>query len=111
MDQEIWEEIAHQGLSPFAERFPLSSSEELFLWTSIIEKERSNTPLLNPEETARSVSHAYQLLRQWKLEELHLDTLLSYRMLPDIAAFLDWKKQFEALCQKEKLAVSPTVWH
>ena len=102
--REIWEEIAHQGLSPFAERFPLSSSEELFLWTSIIEKERSNTPLLNPEETARSVSHAYQLLRQWKLEELHLDTLLSYRMLPDIAVFLDWKKQFEALCQREKLA-------
>ena len=29
-------------------------------------------PLLNREETARSVSHAYQLLRQWKLEELHL---------------------------------------
>ncbi|MFZ8977158.1 MAG: hypothetical protein ACO2Y9_08645, partial [Pseudohongiellaceae bacterium] len=102
--REIWEEIAHQGLSPFAERFPLSSSEELFLWTSIIENERSNTPLLNPEETARSVSHAYQLLRQWKLEELHFDTLLSYRMLPDIAVFLDWKKQFEALCQREKLA-------
>ena len=43
-------------------------------------------------------------MRQWKLEELHLDTLLSYRMLPDIEAFLDWKKQFETLCQEKKLA-------
>ena len=102
--REIWEELAHQGLTPFTERFPVSSSEEFFLWASIIENARSKTPLLNPEETARSVSHAYQLLRQWKLEELHFDTLSSYRMLPDIAAFLDWKKRFEALCQEKKLA-------
>ena len=26
--REIWEEIAHQGLSPFAELLPVSSSEE-----------------------------------------------------------------------------------
>ena len=107
--REIWEEIAHQGVPPFAELLPVSSSEEFFLWTSILENARSNTPLLNQEETARSVSHAYQLLRQWKLEELHLDTLLSFRMLPDIAVFLDWKNQFEALCQKKNWPVSPTV--
>ena len=102
--RSLWEELASQGLSPFTDRLPVSSSEEFFLWISIIENERSKTSLLNPEETARSVSHAYQLMRQWKLEELHLDTLLSYRMLPDIEAFLDWKKKFETLCQEKKLA-------
>ena len=50
-------------------------------------------------------------MRQWKLEELHLDTLLSYRMLPDIAAFLDWKKQFETLCQEKNSRALPTAWH
>ena len=102
--KNIWEEFAYQGLSPFTDRFPVSSSEELFLWISLIENERSQYPLLNPEETARSVSHAYQIMRQWKLEELHLDTLLSYRTLPDIAAFLDWKKQFETLCYEKEIA-------
>ncbi len=101
--RNIWEELAYQGLSPFTDRFPVSSSEEFFLWISILENERLKTPLLNPEETARSVSHSYQLMRQWKLEELHHDTLLSYRMLPDIAVFLNWKKQFETLCHEKKL--------
>ena len=58
--RSIWEELAYQGLSPFTDRFPVSSSEELFLWIGILENERLKTPLLNPENTARSVSHSYQ---------------------------------------------------
>ena len=62
--RSLWEELASQGLSPFTDRLPVSSSEEFFLWISIIENERFKTSLLNPEETARSVSHAYQLRKK-----------------------------------------------
>ena len=101
--RSIWEHFANLGLLPFATRLPISSSEELFLWITIIENTSAKTPLLNPEDTARSVSHAYQLLRQWKLEEDHLDDILNYRTLPDIAAFIDWKAEFEAQCDKNHL--------
>ena len=101
--RRVWEQFANLGLFPFSNRLPISSTEELFLWIGILEDASAKTPLLNPEETARSVSYAYQLMRQWKLEEQHLDELLSYRVLPDIASFLDWKKQFEMRCDKKKV--------
>ena len=50
-------------------------------------------------------------MRQWKLEELHLDTLLSYRMLPDIEAFLDWKKSLKHFAKRKNSRVLPTAWH
>ena len=101
--RRVWELAASHGIAEFTGKQPISSTEESFLWMEIIEASLDAVPLLNPEETARAVSHAYQLLRQWKLEELQGDVLASYRVIPDIAVFLDWKAKFEAECEARQL--------
>jgi len=101
--RRVWDLAASHGLPAFAGRQPISSTEESFLWMEIIEAAQDRIPLLNPEETARAVSHAYQLLRQWQLEEQQGDVLTSHRVIPDIAVFLDWKAEFEAECERRQL--------
>lgn len=101
--RRIWALAASHGIPAFAGRQPISSTEESFVWMEIIEAAKDRVPLLNPEETARAVSHAYQLLRQWQLEEEQGEVLSSHRVIPDIAVFLDWKTEFEAECERRQL--------
>lgn len=101
--RQVWDIAASHGIPAFAGKQPISSTEESFLWMEIIEAAKDKVPLLNPEETARAVSHAYQLLRQWQLEENQGDVLTSHRVIPDIAVFLDWKAEFEAECERKQL--------
>lgn len=101
---DLWRQCAQQGIEPYNQLQALSSSEEIFIWIEIIEESLEKLPLLNPEETANSVSRAYQLMKQWRLDQDHLDVLESYRVIPDIAAFLDWSRKFEQRCQQRNIA-------
>jgi len=100
----LWQRAGELGLAPYSRVQALSSSEEIFIWIEIIEESLEELPLLNPEETANSVSRAYQLMKQWRLDQDHLQVLESYRVIPDIAAFLDWSSRFERRCQQRAVA-------
>lgn len=100
----LWQQAGAMGIAPYRQIQALSSSEEIFIWIEIIEQSLEELPLLNPEETANTVSRAYQLMKQWRLDQDHLQALESYRVIPDIAAFLDWSARFERLCQQRAVA-------
>ena len=85
--REIWEQAARKGLSPYCEKHPISTNEELFLWSEVVEASLDKIPLLNPEETASAVSRAYQTMKQWFLDRDHSDALEGYRVIEDISAF------------------------
>lgn len=101
---EIWQKAAEQAIQPYNQIQALSSSEEIFIWIEIIEESLEQLPLLNPDETANAVSRAYQLLKQWRLDQDHMEVLESYKVIPDIDAFLDWSSKFEERCQSRSLA-------
>lgn len=100
----LWQQAGALGIAPYDQLQALSSSEEIFIWIEIIEESLEELPLLNPEETANTVSRAYQLMKQWRLDQDHLQELESYRVIPDIAAFLDWSARFERRCQQRSVA-------
>lgn len=100
--QETWEFNANRGLSPFAELTILGATEELFIWLSIVEKSLKQIPLLNPEETAASVSQSYRQLKQWLLDDPQLLEMEPYSGIPDVAAFRDWIMQYQDFCQQQQ---------
>ncbi len=101
---DLWQQFAEQGIEPYNQLQALTSSEEIFIWIEIIEESLETLPLLNPEETANAVSRAYQLMKQWRLDQDHLEVLESYRVIPDIAAFLNWSAKFEQRCHQRSIA-------
>ena len=101
--RERWEQAASLGIAPFCERQVVSGSEELFIWIEIIEDSLTTYPLLNPEETAIHVSHAYQLMKQWQLHTNKPSEFQLYSAIPDIAAFLIWCEKFAAICEERKI--------
>jgi len=101
--RDTWLQAASMGVAPYCDKLTVSAAEELFLWTSLIEKSQDRYPLLNEAETASAVSRAYQLLKQWQLQEAHGETLEAYRSIPDIAAFLSWAEQFQQACEEKQL--------
>jgi ATP-dependent helicase/nuclease subunit B len=101
--RECWDLAAQTGLSPYSETRPVSTMEEIFLWTEIIESSLDRYPLLNPEETANVVGRAYQTMKHWQLDENHEEVLQSYDVIPDISAFLNWCQQFQTLCRERQL--------
>lgn len=100
----LWQRAGEQGIAPYCQIQALPSSEEIFIWIEVIEESLEELPLLNPEETANTVSRAYQLMKQWRLDRDHLTELESYRVVPDIAAFLDWSARFERRCKQRAVA-------
>lgn len=101
--REYWEKAASLGLTPFNMKQVISGAEELFIWIEIIENSLDSFPLLNPEETANQLSHAYQLMKQWQLHESTTNKLEAFTVIPDIAAFLDWARQFESICEQRQV--------
>ena len=100
----LWQRAAELGIAPYSQVQALSTSEEIFIWIEVIEESLAELPLLNPEETANTISRAYQLMKQWRLDQDHLEELESFRVIPDIAAFLDWSERFENRCQQRAVA-------
>lgn len=101
--RETWDKAAREGLSPYCDRRPITTTEETFLWTEIIEASQDNYPLLNPEETANVVSRAYQTAKHWQLEESHQEVLQAYSVIPDIRVFMEWCQVFERQCLERQV--------
>ncbi len=101
--RETWDHAASLGIEPFTHKLPITTTEEIFLWIEVIENSLSIYPLLNPEEAANQVSRAYQLMKQWRLQRDHAESLQSYAVIPDIAAYLGWITEFESLCQERSV--------
>ncbi|NKB31817.1 MAG: hypothetical protein GKR91_01825 [Pseudomonadales bacterium] len=98
--KECWETNAQQKVQPCNEQQILSPGEEYLLWNRVLAAAQESIPLLNPDETADTVAHSYQLARQW----LHADTvkqeLAKNSGLADVSAFAQWIEEFHSLCEK-----------
>lgn len=98
--KQTWQQLAQSGIQPCAGREILSASEELLIWLRIVEAGLQDYPLLNPQQTATALSHAYQLQRQWQLDRPDGSALQRYDGIEDVRVFLNWQQQFIELCQQ-----------
>ncbi|MCI5107269.1 MAG: PD-(D/E)XK nuclease family protein [Pseudomonadales bacterium] len=97
--QRSWQSLAQSGQAPCCDLTLLDAREEQLLWTALVEDSLDQFPLLNPAETARSLSHAYQLLKQWQLQGEDGEQLQQFSGIADVAAFLYWQEAFQQSCQ------------
>ncbi len=97
--REFWDLNAHSGVPAYAKLQMLTSSQEQFLWTQVIEQSLSQNPLLNPEETATTVNASYRNLRQW-LPRNVVSRLGQYSDAADVKAFIHWIKSYQHQCEK-----------
>ncbi|MEX2131298.1 MAG: hypothetical protein WD772_07405, partial [Pseudohongiellaceae bacterium] len=109
--KELWLRHAAMGLEHFCNLQLIDTTEELFIWLKLVESSLDETPLLNPEETAGSLSRSYQLSRQWLIDADADDLLTSYAGIPDVAAFLRWVQQFRNFCQRYELVSLADLAH
>lgn len=98
--QNTWQNLSDRGIDPFNQFHLLGKQEEYFIWLEILESSVNNIPLLNPGETALAVSRAYQLAKQWYMDEIALS---SFSGISDVAAFLQWSDQFTGYCRRHQL--------
>ncbi|MEX2468117.1 MAG: PD-(D/E)XK nuclease family protein [Pseudohongiellaceae bacterium] len=96
--KRLWEQAAALGVAPCMDKAILSSIEEQYLWVQLIEESLDTYPLLNPEETARAVSQAWQTMKLWQLDQPDSSALAAFSGIPDVAAFLRWADAFAARC-------------
>lgn len=101
--EEVWRNAANRAIPPFCDYQLMGATEELFVWTSVIEKSMGQIPLLNPEETALTVNQSYRQLKQWLLDDPDLKQVRLYDGNPDVAVFLDWIGQYQEYCDKHQL--------
>ncbi len=95
--KQQWRLLANLGVSPCCESQILENTEELLIWSDVIEQSLQQYPLLNPDETASLTSRAYQDLRLWSLDETTCN-LNHYLTIPDVAVFARWQKKFQKQC-------------
>lgn len=100
--RDYWQHLAQQGQAPCCDRQLLDAREEQLVWTRLVEDSLDRYPLLNPGETARSLSHAYQLLKQWQLSGDDGTQLHAYSGIADVAAFLYWQDAFATYCEQRQ---------
>ncbi|MBN4053278.1 PD-(D/E)XK nuclease family protein [Haliea sp. AH-315-K21] len=85
----------------------LESYQELTLWKKIIRESDFSNPLLNLENSAAKVLEAYRLLIQWQISfkslEVYQSKVGNSIYIDDCTAFLQWAKQYQRYCRKEKL--------
>jgi probable DNA repair protein len=96
-----WQRLAQRGIEPFCSAYVLDAQQEQMAWTRIIEESLNTFPLLNPQETAKALSHAYQLMKQWQIDSPDLSRLEQFSGIADIAAFLYWRSKFQILCTEQ----------
>ncbi len=97
--QRCWQSLAQSGQAPCCDLTLLDAREEQLLWTQLVEDSLDQFPLLNPAETARSLSHAYQLFKQWQLQGEDGEQLQQFSGIADVAAFLYWQEAFQQSCE------------
>lgn len=85
----------------------LDSYQELTLWKKIIRESEISSPLLSLENAAPNLLEAYRQITQWQIS---LNSLAAYQnkiesseYIDDCSAFLEWAKQYQQYCQREKL--------
>lgn len=96
-----WQALAQRGIKPFCSAYVLDGIQEQLLWTRIVEESMTTFPLLNPQETANALSHAYQLMKQWQIDSPDASRLEEFTGIADIAAFLYWRSKFQILCEQQ----------
>lgn len=96
-----WQCYAQQGIEPFASFYVLDGIQEQVIWTRLVEESISTFPLLNPQETGVALSHAYQLMKQWKMDSPSAGQLEQFSGIADVAAFLYWRSRFIEFCQQQ----------
>lgn len=96
--QQLWQQAAAHGTSPFNETRLLNRFEETEIWLQIVKSSYAEFPLLNSEETADSVARSYQFFQQWEVSEAA--GLERYKGAVDFQTFLTWSNQFDARCRK-----------
>ena len=99
-----WQALAQRGIEPFCSTYVLDGMQEQLLWTRIVEESMTTFPLLNPQETANALSHAYQLMKQWQIDSPDASRLEEFIGIADIAAFLYWRGKFQILCEQQNCA-------
>lgn len=109
--RELWQQSADMGLEPCCSRHPLDAHEEHLIWLMLVEKSLAQTPLLDPEDTAVSLSRSYQLYRQWFLAPEQQQSLAAYGGIHDVGAFLNWMRQYQAYCDsKQRVSLVDLTW-
>jgi len=100
--RELWDLAAHCGQAPFCDWQLLSSTQEQFVWTAIVEASLSEFPLLNPEETARAVNQSYRDLKQW-IPANPIARLQQMANTADALAFHQWIQSYQRHCERLQL--------
>ncbi len=108
---DIWlKELSQQLLleeDSLDKRTVLDSYQELTLWKKIISESEISSPLLSLENAAPSVLEAYRLITQWQISlkslEAYQSKIESSEYTDDCTAFLQWAKQYQQYCRREKL--------
>ena len=101
--RNTWNQTASLGRQPYCQRLLVSDTEEMVLWTQIVENSLDSYPLLNPEETATQASRAYQRMKQWNLHKIPADELRSFEVIPDFRVFLNWSRSFAGICARRSV--------
>lgn len=96
--QQLWQLAASQAIAPFNEMQLLGRFDEQELWLQIVRSSYEKYPLLNSEETAKSVARSYRFFQQWDVAAS--GEMERYSSAVDFQTFLDWSEQFEARCKK-----------
>lgn len=96
-----WQSLAQRGIEPFCSAYVLDGIQEQLIWTRIVEESMTTFPLLNPQETASALSHAYQLMKQWQIDSPDASRLEQFIGIADVAAFLYWRGKFQILCEQQ----------
>ena len=98
-----WENLAHQGRSPFASLRLLNSMEESLIWIDIVEQNRQHGPLLNMEEAAASAQRAYQLYRLWldDGQDSQQPSIASGTL--ELQQFSQWARIFSRHCREQQV--------
>lgn len=97
-----WQQLANRGVSPCCDSQLLEDTEELLIWSAVIEQSLHKHPLLNPDETAALASRTYQDLRQCSLDET-THKLNNFLAIPDVAVYAHWQEKFQQQCREHKL--------
>ena len=98
-----WTSLSCQGQSPFSSLRLLDSMEESLIWIDIIDQHHQDGSLLNVEEAAASVQHAYQLYRLWIDDGQELQRLPPSSSISEFQQFHHWCRLFTSYCQQQQL--------
>ena len=89
-----WLSQRHADWWPQSTDTVLNAAQSQALWEEIIDRSPYSNGLLNLASTARTAMQAWRLLQQWAVPV----NQLARAAQPDVVAFYQWAKTFEARC-------------